>query len=521
MIPRNLSLSITPTLAMLQVAVGLCYFVLAKGGLMLAVAHPSSSPVWPATGFAVAAVLLWGPRVAPAILAGAFLANIGQSAVGTALAIAVGNTLEALVAGYLVTRWSEGARTFDAPAHVVIFALIIALAAAPVSASVGVAALWTAGEIVPGSTGATWLTWWLGNLVGAIVVTPVVVLWSRDLPSGGDSLNVLLVLAVTACVGLVAFAPVISGAGGVGLFSFVAMGPLLWSALRRGQRDTATASLLLAIVAVGATVAAAPAEPAMRDEAFLVTLIFIVSTAVPSLALSAEVAMRKAAEERLRNAHEELELAVERRTAELVKANADLVSTLEQNNLLRTTNDQQNIQLVEAQRLANLGSWSWDVKSGVVSWSPQLYEIYGVTPDTFAGTVDDFLSRIHPDDRADVSKTIATAMRTGEGFRSQERIVRPAVRYLESCGEVIRDADGNISEFLGVCRDVTPERHATLALRDSEEQLRRLINGIHDYAIFMLDPGGYIVSWNAGAARIKGYTREEVLGKHVSLFYTP
>jgi PAS domain S-box-containing protein len=520
MTPRDLARSLSSTLVMLQVAVGLSYFVLAKGGLMLALVHPSASPVWPATGFAIASVLLWGPQLAPAIFVGAFLANLGDGAFGTALAIASGNTLEAIVAAYLANRWSEGTRTFETPTNVAIFALIAAFAATPISATVGVIALWTAGAVATETLGAMWLTWWLGDLAGAIVVAPVMVLWFRNPPTAKEMLALLPVLVVAALLGLAAFGSPVASSSGFGLFSFLAVGPLLWAALYRDRRVTAAVALILAIVAIASTVFAP--EPGLNN-AFLMTLIFIISTTVPSLALSADVAMRRDAEERLRLTHEALETGVERRAAELVKTHAELMSTVERKNQLEAANTHQHIQLVEAQRLANLGSWSWDVRSGMVRWSPQLYEIYGLTPETFGNSVDDFLSCVHPDDRAAVSQNIAAAMRTGEGFHSQERIVRPdgAIRYLESCGEVVKDRDGNVVELLGVCRDVTPERIATRALRESEEQLRRLINGIHDYAIFMLDPGGHIVSWNAGAARIMGYTREEVLGKHVSLFHTP
>ena len=94
-------------------AVGACYFVLAKLGLLLAVIHPSASPVWPATGFAFAAVLLFGLRVWPALFLAAFLANVTTSGlVLSSLAIGTGNTLEAVALGFAVTSVVRGGGNF-------------------------------------------------------------------------------------------------------------------------------------------------------------------------------------------------------------------------------------------------------------------------------------------------------------------------------------------------------------------------------------------------------------------------
>jgi integral membrane sensor domain MASE1 len=85
--------------------VGIVYFALAKAGLALASVHPSASPIWPPTGIALAAVMLWGYRVCPAILIAAFLVNaITAGSLLTSSAIAVGNTLESIVGWYLIRR---------------------------------------------------------------------------------------------------------------------------------------------------------------------------------------------------------------------------------------------------------------------------------------------------------------------------------------------------------------------------------------------------------------------------------
>src|SRR5436190_252029 len=128
------------------VSIGVIYFALAKLGLALASLHPSATPIWPPTGLALAAVLLGGYRIWPAILLAAFAANATTAGTTyTSLAIATGNTLEALAGAWLIIRWSGGRDTFATPAAVAKFALICLAVATPVSATIGVTSLCLAG----------------------------------------------------------------------------------------------------------------------------------------------------------------------------------------------------------------------------------------------------------------------------------------------------------------------------------------------------------------------------------------
>jgi integral membrane sensor domain MASE1 len=169
------------------VGVAIAYFALAKLGLTLASINPSASPIWPPTGFALAVAILMGNRVGPAIFLGAFLVNATTAgSISTSMAIALGNTLEALVGAHLVRRWSEGPRTFDSPSGVARFAFVSAAVATPTSATVGVASLGIGGYVSPADVGTVWITWWLGDLASALVVTPVVLLCADSVAKLGD-----------------------------------------------------------------------------------------------------------------------------------------------------------------------------------------------------------------------------------------------------------------------------------------------------------------------------------------------
>ena len=286
------------------ILVGLAYFTFAYLGLRLASINPSATPIWAPTGLAIAAILLWGPRIAPAIFIAAFLINqLTQGSIFTSLAIAGGNTLEAVVAGYLVRRWANGEQVFNTPTGVTKFALI-SLAATVASATIGVSSLALAGYAEASRFIPVWLTWWLGDFAGALVVAPVVVLWAKSEPASFTAPQItrtgLTYLAAVAA-GAIAFSPLLQQTTLHDAVIFVVILPLLWASLRQGPRDTATVALIISAFVVWCTaMQCGPfAKPSLNDS-FVVSLAFMISATVLSLALSTDVAVRNRTENQLR-----------------------------------------------------------------------------------------------------------------------------------------------------------------------------------------------------------------------------
>jgi len=486
------------------IAVAIGYFIFAKLGLQLASVNPSASPIWPPSGIALAAILLCGLRIWPAILIGAFAANATTAGtLATSALIAAGNTLEAVVGGYLIMHWSRGVDTFTSPARVAKFALICVGPATVISATVGVVTLCVAGLAAWENFDPIWVTWWLGDAAGALVVTPAIVLWARTdwrAFDRGEALGVAATLVSAAAVGLIAFSPLLPRSDYTSPLGFLAILPLVWAALRRGPRDTATVGVILTGFTVWATLThAGPFAPTGINESFLLLLTFMVSISVPSLVLSADVALRRRTERDLRRTYAELDSRVRERTAALADA---------------------NIHMQEAQRLANLGSWSWDVVGNRVTWSEQLFDIYGRTPAQFGGTLDEFLGFIHPDDRARVAASVEAALKDQRAFSHEERIVRPdgGIRHLQSTGEIVRDEHGAAVRMLGICLDVTARKQAESALRESEHSYQLLLKNVRDYALYMLDTEGRVRNWGDGGQRLKGYSADEIVGRHFNVF---
>jgi PAS domain S-box-containing protein len=133
-------------------------------------------------------------------------------------------------------------------------------------------------------------------------------------------------------------------------------------------------------------------------------------------------------------------------------------------------------QLAAAQQLTHIGSWEWDLATSAVTWSDELYRIYGLEPQSCEITFEVFLSRVHPEDRDRIHGEVRSALERGGRFAYPERIVRPdgSVRELDTVGEVKRDAGGRPVRLLGTCRDVTAERRAS-RLRAAEQRLLEMI----------------------------------------------
>lgn len=192
-----------PTQLALLIVVAVLYQAAAKLGLSLAFLNASVSPVWPPTGVAIAGILLLGYRISPAIFVGALVANMATGLpIATAGAIAVGNTLEALAAGFLIHRFVGLQSPFYRARDVLKFVFLAVLLGSMVSATIGNASLCLGGAAAWANFGSLWLTWWIGDGVGALVVAPLILNWvdrsSEHWPARRLAEALLLLASVSA-----------------------------------------------------------------------------------------------------------------------------------------------------------------------------------------------------------------------------------------------------------------------------------------------------------------------------------
>jgi PAS domain S-box-containing protein len=238
-------------------------------------------------------------------------------------------------------------------------------------------------------------------------------------------------------------------------------------------------------------------------------------------ALRLEIAERTRAEEDLSLAKAELERGVEERTAKLKKVNEDLVIEIGRRSQVEQTLRDNEEQLRLAQEATALGVWDWDPRIDRAVWSDRHFRIFGLEPRDSTFDERGFVSMIYPEDRAAVKLAIREALRPGGEFDAEYRIRRKdgQLRWVFSQGRTHCDTAGQPIRMIGLTLDITDRRQADEELRRSEERFRLLVEGIADYAIFMLDPAGFVSSWNSGAEHIKGYSAQEIIGQHFSCFY--
>ena len=328
--PRSLFLRSRWAIEILVVAI--LYYGAANLSLRLALEKTNASPVWPPSGIALAAVLLWGYRIWPGILLGAFLANVvaffanqaasARTIVVVSSAIGIGNTLEAVVAAFLLHRL-VGARSPFYRAQDVFKFTAAALLACCVAPSVGPTSISLAGIAPSPVYGTIWFTWWLGDTTGILLVTPLLLTLSEPQMRRGFRRHIEAVLLFASL--LVAGRIGLAGQDTQYPLVFVPIPWLVWAAFRFGPREAATAAVITAAFAIWHTVhGVGPFVAATVNESLLLLQAFVSVLTVTILTMAALVAERRHAEARLRTAHDTVEARVEERTRDLVQLNDTL-----------------------------------------------------------------------------------------------------------------------------------------------------------------------------------------------------
>lgn len=292
--------------AAIVVGLAVVYFVAGKLGLQLVYVHASATAVWPCTGIALAALLVFGYRVWPGILIGAFAVNLTtMGTVETSLGIAAGNTLEALAGCYLVSRFAGGKEAFARATDIFKFALLAGVLATAVSATIGVATLAATGFASWTAFGSIWCTWWLGDAVGAVTVTPLLLLWwenPRIRWTREKTAELALLFLGLFATGLVLFGNAFHTVLKNYPLEYLSIPFLIWAAFRFGRRKAATALCALSIMAVWGTLHGyGPFALESQNASLLLMQAFMGIMGIMTLALAAEVTEHKRAEERARN----------------------------------------------------------------------------------------------------------------------------------------------------------------------------------------------------------------------------
>ena len=429
--------------------VAVAYYAMARLGLRYASIGESISLIWAPAGIALAGIILWGNRLWPGILIGAFAANATTEVpIGVAGTIAAGNTLAAMI-GAALYRWSAGEPPrLEELKHVRAYVILAAPLAALAAALCGVATLRAGGEIASGAIPGALASWWIGDFVGALVAGPLLLAWAvRARVTRADR---RIFEAALLCIGLVvaaqlALAPIVAGPGREVHWEYLLFPFVIWSALRFGPRGASLTTLTVAGVGVWITVRGDGPFIGASDQGTLVAVAsYIGVVAITGLTLAAAVSWeRNQATAALRQAEEQLRLTLD---------------------------------------AARLGIWYWSVEHNRLTWDANLRRIYGLDNGVEIASYEDFIELVHPEDRVFVGSAVARALEQGQELDYEFRIVQPdgTVRWIADQGRVVRDGNGRVTQLTGICHDVTERRLADERLRAAHrmDSVGRLAGGV-------------------------------------------
>lgn len=404
--------------AVLFLVVSGAYIGAAKVGLSLDVSHGVITPVWAPSGIALAALLILGVRFWPAVAVGAFVANATSDAsLGVAAGITVGNTAAAVVGALLVRRLGF-TPALDRVRSVLALVVGGALLSTIVSATNGVTIL-TIADATEDPYGTAWVLWWFGDAIGVLMVAPVLLVLyaSRHMrPRPWQIAEGLAVLGAVAAVSSIVFL------AGAWRYPYLIFPLLLWAALRFRQIGAASASFLVGAIGTwGAVEGNIPLSGDTATERVQLAQALFAVVVVSLLVLAATLAERESGR------------------AALAQAAA---------------------RLAEAQSIAHIGSWEWDLRHDTITWSDELYRIFGLERGSEPLSYSPYLEQVHPEDRARVDETVRQALADGQPFSVEHRVVRRDgnERVVSGRGRALFEGDEPVS-MVGTAQDVTEQRH--------------------------------------------------------------
>jgi PAS domain S-box-containing protein len=422
----------------LNLFLAVVYFAAAELGLSLASLHTNVTPVWPPAGIAIGSLLIFGPQLWPGIFLGALAANLlTDIPSGSALGIAVGNTLQALVAYWLLLRVVRWQCSLDSVGEVMSFVVGAAIVAPLVSATIGSLSLCLGGAEWSGFT-SIWLTWWMGDGFGALIVGSFLLSWSkpgklsaRDIPEL-VSLFVLLFVVV-----LIVFGGWFPGPVKTYPLAYLCLPCLFWAALKFDQRIVTTAIVVMATLALwGARHGYGPFMQPNPNVSLLLLISFVGTSSLMALIVGAVTNERRRAEADKDKLGSELE--IHRRRIEDIVENVPGVV------------------------------WeAWGSPATGNQWiefiSTHVEKMLGYSRDEWLSKPNFWLRVVHPDDRERAAAEAAAIFASGKGGTSRFRWMHKDGHevWVEAQSIVVCDQSGPVA-VRGVTTDITPAVRAEI-----------------------------------------------------------
>ena len=431
----------------LNLFLAIVYFAAAELGLSLASLHTNVTPVWPPAGIAIASLLIFGPQLWPGILLGAFTANLlTDIPVASAIGIAVGNTLQALVAYWLLLRVLHWQRSLDSLGAVMSFVVCAAVIAPLISATIGSLSLCLGGAAQWSGFTSLWLTWWIGDGFGALIVGSFLLSWNKPGKLSSSDIPELAALFISLfIVVMFVFGGWFPGPVKTYPLAYLCLPFLLWAALKFDQRIVTIAIVVMAAVAVwGAKQGYGSFVQPNPNVSLLLLIAFVGTTSLTTLIVGA--------------------VTNERRTAEAAKDKLDSELKVHQERIEDIVAHVPGV-VWEAWGKPDTANQRIDFVSSYVE------KMLGYSSNEWLSTPNFWLQVVHPEDRERAAAEAAAIFASGKGGSSRFRWVHKDGHevWVEAQSMVVCDESGPIG-MRGVTMDITPAVRAEL---ERGELLRR------------------------------------------------
>ncbi len=439
---RYIKKSLLPLARMLLLASA--YFAGGYTGLSLPYVSASITLFWPPSGIALAALLLWGMWCWPGIFMGALVTNlfIGNLPPPVALVIALGNTAGPMLGALLLQKVMGFKNNFLHGRDVTIF-LLIGPSSMLLTASIGVLALYTGGMLSFDLLFRAWTGWWIGDTVGILVFTPLLLFLLSDsqtpmLQWSQSKLEFILVLGSCVCLTWLMFGD-ISAINQLMLpLAFMVFPPLIWASLRLNALETFVIVLAIASIAIiGTTKGVGPFSRGDFQQNQLILCVFIATITFVALMMIGIQAGQREAKQQLHASESRLRLALE---------------------------------------AANQGLYDLNVRTGETIVSPEYAPMLGHDPQSFIETSANWLDRMYPGDREtayQIYSEYISGLRKEYQVEFRQRTQQNEWKWILSLGKVIEwDSQGHPVRMLGTHTDISDRKAKELALQKNEEELR-------------------------------------------------
>lgn len=446
-------------------------------GLKLTILQPPVSPVWPPAGVGLAAMLILGYRVWPAIfIASFFVCEVASTPLHASAAISVANTLEAWVATYLIVRFAHGTKAFDTAQSVFKFILAACVASPVVGATLCFVYLYPTGVPQGPDKGVMWLTWAMGDAIGILLFAPFLILifashHHRLSRREALELSVLLVGLITVC--LTVFGPFSAFIHQKQLLQeWVCIPFLVWAGFRFCQLEAAGTTLLMFGLAIWGTFHGyGPFVSPDSNLSMMILAAFVGVTGTATLAIAATLSERRHLEEGLLGLqsilHETVEVKARDLTATIETLQAEVFERMVAEKALRESNDRFE------QLAATISDvfWLMDITNMRMLYISPAYEsVWGRPCSSLYNDPHSWLDAVHPDDHERALTFFDQETRESR-YDAEYRIVRAdgEVRHIWDRGYIIRDENGRVARIAGLASDITELKRLQEELQQAQK----------------------------------------------------